>query len=227
MIISNMTNGETSEGKQLLFIFTIASLGLMSLYYFNQIKISRMKIKELNKQNAELILSQDQSYSLKFNSPIVYYWGFLFKHMENKIYTINICPKPTPRPRVRTIIKNGKRINATYYPTEYQQYKDALTLMVKQLGIEQKDYHTLWVTFGIPYPKTVKGGKKERIEGKLHQLKPDLDNYLKGKKDALTQSLSIFDDSKLAIIHASKLWTNSEGYIKFMLEIQALVIFFY
>ena len=59
MIISNMTNGETSEGKQLLFIFTVASLGLMSLYYFNQIKISRMKIKELNKQNAELILSQD------------------------------------------------------------------------------------------------------------------------------------------------------------------------
>ena len=139
--------------------------------------------------------------------------------METPIYKINICPKPTPRPRVKTIFKNGKRINCTYYPPDYQKYKDTLTLMIKQLNIPQKDYHTLWVTFGIPYPKTVKGGKKERIEGKLHQLKLDFDNIYKGFADSLTQSGSIFDDSKISIVHGSKVWTNSEGYIKFMLEI--------
>ena len=49
---------------------------------------------------------------------------------------INIKPKPTPRPRVKTIYKNGKGINCTYYPPEYQSYKDELCLILKQLRIE-------------------------------------------------------------------------------------------
>ena len=138
--------------------------------------------------------------------------------METTI--INICPKPTPRPRVKNIIKNGKRINLTYYPGEYQSYKDLLCIKMKQLSIEPKDYTILWVSFGIPYPKTVKGGKKERIEGKKHLQKPDLDNFLKGLKDSLTQSgILLTDDSTICEIHASKVWTNTEGYIKFLLEI--------
>ena len=138
--------------------------------------------------------------------------------METTI--IYICPKPTPRPRVKTIFKNGKRINCTYYPPEYQLYKDNLCLMLKQLRIDPKDYTTLWVSFGIPYPKTVKGGNKQRIEGKKHLQKPDLDNFLKGLKDGLTQSGTLLtDDSTICEIHASKVFTNTTGYIKFLLEI--------
>jgi Holliday junction resolvase RusA-like endonuclease len=48
---------------------------------------------------------------------------------------INIKPKPTPRPRVKTIYKNGKGINCTYYPPEYQSYKDELCLILKQKEI--------------------------------------------------------------------------------------------
>jgi Holliday junction resolvase RusA-like endonuclease len=133
---------------------------------------------------------------------------------------INIKPKPTPRPRVKTIYKNGKGINCTYYPPEYQSYKDELCLILKKLRIESKDYTTLHVTFGIPYPITVKGGKKARIEGNPHFQKPDLDNIIKGFKDGLTQSKTLLtDDSTICFLHASKLWTNSEGYIYFLLEI--------
>jgi Holliday junction resolvase RusA-like endonuclease len=138
----------------------------------------------------------------------------------NKQILIKIKPKPTPRPRVKTIYKNGKGINCTYYPPEYQQYKDELCLILKQLKVNPKDYTTLNVTFGIPYPITVKGGKKARIEGKIHIQKPDLDNLTKGMKDALTQSGTLLtDDSTICFLHASKLWTNSEGYIIFLLEI--------
>lgn len=136
-----------------------------------------------------------------------------------EVYEIKIHPLPTPRPRVRTIVKNGKRINATYYPSHYQAYKDELTIRLRLLGIPQKNYGILRVVFGIPYPQTVKGGKKERIEGKPHQQKPDLDNFLKGKKDGLTQSGILIDDSSIYYIEASKVWTNTSGYIKFFLKI--------
>jgi Holliday junction resolvase RusA-like endonuclease len=135
------------------------------------------------------------------------------------MYRLNIAPKPTPRPRVRNIIKNGKRINLTYYPTDYVKYKESVCLMLKSLNIEPNDYTILHVTYGIPYPKTVKGGKKERIEGKKHLQRPDLDNFGKGFVDFLTQS-GVFktDDSFICEIHTAKVWTNTEGYIIFMLE---------
>lgn len=133
---------------------------------------------------------------------------------------LNIKPKPTPRPRVKTVLKHGKRINCTYYPEEYQKYKDELCLTLKSLSIVPRDYCVLYVVFGVPYPKTVVGGNKNKIESKLHKQKPDLDNLLKGLKDGLTQSgVLATDDSTICIVHASKLWTNSEGYIDFLLEI--------
>jgi Holliday junction resolvase RusA-like endonuclease len=133
---------------------------------------------------------------------------------------LNIKPKPTPRPRVKTVLKEGKRINCTYYPEDYQKYKDELCNMLKSLNITSKDYCKLYVVFGLPYPKNVVGGNKNKIESKLHKQKPDLDNLLKGLKDGLTQSRVLAtDDSTICIVYGSKLWTNSEGYIEFLLEI--------
>ena len=133
---------------------------------------------------------------------------------------LNIKPKPTPRPRVKTVFKAGKRINCTYYPEEYQKYKDELCLMLKSLNVTPKDYCVLYVVFALPYPKTVVGGNKQKIESKLHKQKPDLDNLLKGFKDGLTQSgILLSDDSTICMVHCSKIWTTSEGYIDFLLEI--------
>lgn len=47
MIIGNVTNGQTNEGKQVLFLVTVLSLSFMIMYYHNQIKLSKMKIEEM------------------------------------------------------------------------------------------------------------------------------------------------------------------------------------
>jgi len=131
------------------------------------------------------------------------------------MYQINLIPKPTPRPRVKTIFKNGKRINVTYYPKDYQTYKDNLCLLIKALHIPKGDYKELWATFGVPYPKHVKGGKKARIESKPMREKFDCDNVCKGLMDALEQAGVLENDRQIYMTHVCKLRTNTSGYINF------------
>ena len=57
MIIQNVANGQTSEGKQVLFLITVLSLSFMVMYYHNQIKLSKMKIEEMKLAKAEGKLS--------------------------------------------------------------------------------------------------------------------------------------------------------------------------
>lgn len=55
--VAKMGDGQSREGKQLLYILTLVSLGAMVLYYRGQIKLNKMKIAELKQSNAELHLS--------------------------------------------------------------------------------------------------------------------------------------------------------------------------
>ena len=122
------------------------------------------------------------------------------------IYTISIVPTPTPRPRIKSILKNNKKISIAYYPKNYTLYKNNLSSKISELKITPKDYSELYVTFGVPYPKTVIGGKKNKIEGKPMRNKFDCDN------------LNVLnDDRQIYILCISKLWTNTPGYIKFKL----------
>ena len=57
MIIGNVANGQTNEGKQILFLVTVLSLSFMIMYYHNQIKLSKMKIEEMKLAKAEGKLS--------------------------------------------------------------------------------------------------------------------------------------------------------------------------
>lgn len=50
--------------------------------------------------------------------------------------------------------------------------------------------------------------RKAEFDGKPHQSKPDVDNYLKGLMDALCD-----DDSYIYDVHASKFWAR-EGSIE-------------
>ena len=59
MIIGNITNGQTNEGKQVLFLITVLSLSFMIMYYHNQIKLSKMKIEEMKLAKAEGKLSHE------------------------------------------------------------------------------------------------------------------------------------------------------------------------
>ena len=59
MIFQNVADGQTSEGKQVLFLVTVLSLSFMIMYYHNQIKLSKMKIEEMKLANAEGKLSHE------------------------------------------------------------------------------------------------------------------------------------------------------------------------
>jgi hypothetical protein len=59
MIFQNVADGQTSEGKQVLFLVTVLSLSFMIIYYHNQIKLSKMKIEEMKLANAEGKLSHE------------------------------------------------------------------------------------------------------------------------------------------------------------------------
>lgn len=132
-------------------------------------------------------------------------------------YLIWIQPKPTPRPRVKSIIKNNKKISITYYPQSYNQYKQLLSTKISELKVIPKDYSELHITFGVPYPKNVKGGKKNKIEGKPMRNKFDCDNVVKGVMDSLENLKIISNDRQIYVLCVAKLWTNTEGYIKFQL----------
>lgn len=45
--IARMSDGESTEGKQLLFVLTVGVSVFMILYYRNQLKIGKMKIEEM------------------------------------------------------------------------------------------------------------------------------------------------------------------------------------
>ena len=59
MIFQNVADGQTSEGKQVLFLVTVLSLSFMIMYYHNQIKLSKMKIEEMKLAKAEGKLSHE------------------------------------------------------------------------------------------------------------------------------------------------------------------------
>ena len=60
MIIGNVANGQTNEGKQVLFLVTVLSLSFMIMYYHNQIRLSKMKIEEMKVAKAEGKLSHSE-----------------------------------------------------------------------------------------------------------------------------------------------------------------------
>jgi Holliday junction resolvase RusA-like endonuclease len=57
-------------------------------------------------------------------------------------------------------------------------------------------------------PKSWPAAKRDRMNGKLHKQKPDLDNLLKGLLDALYR-----EDSHVASVWAEKRWAPN-GYIE-------------
>jgi hypothetical protein len=45
--IARMSDGQSTEGKQLLFILTVGVSVFMILYYRNQLKLGKMKMEEM------------------------------------------------------------------------------------------------------------------------------------------------------------------------------------
>ena len=125
-------------------------------------------------------------------------------------FYIKITPRPAPRPRL------GKY--GAYNESWYTSYKKELILKIKTSGLAKLDYSILYIQFGLPYPKTVKGGEKMRIEGAPHRNdNGDVDNFIKPVKDALQQSGLINNDCQFYLVCGEKTYTKSSGFIFFAL----------
>lgn len=124
---------------------------------------------------------------------------------------LHITPRPAPRPRL------GKY--GAYNESWYTKYKKDITILLKGLHIPKKDYAKLEVRFGMPYPKTVKGGEKNKIEGMPHRINSgDVDNLLKPLKDAMQDVGILQNDCQIYYEAGCKVWTNTTGYIMFFLQ---------
>ncbi len=102
------------------------------------------------------------------------------------IITIPIRPKPAPRPRVT---KNG-----TYNNKDYTDYKKTIGLIAKTM-VKPSD-KPLSMSIDFVYKKPESWSKKKKLETVFHTSKPDLDNLIKGVKDALN-GIAYKDDSQV------------------------------
>ena len=87
--------------------------------------------------------------------------------------------------------------------TDYRAYKDELKLSVP-FRIRPVE---MVLQFNIRMSESWTKKKKEQLRGKPHQIKPDIDNLIKGFLDALYEK-----DEAVWKIKAEKLWSD-EGSI--------------
>lgn len=106
--------------------------------------------------------------------------------MEKMI--IPIAPVATPRPRVTKF--------GTYYSPKYKKYKRELSILLAEV----QPGNTVLIEFYFSRPKRLKQGFR-----KPHDVKPDIDNLIKGVMDCLP-----FDDKIIYSVLASK-WYCATG----------------
>lgn len=117
--------------------------------------------------------------------------------MERPKVVIPIAPVPKPRMTQRDKWKKRPIVE------RYFQFKDEIHTLVRG-DLDAR----FTVVFYIAMPASWSVKKKELYNGKPHQNKPDIDNYLKAFMDALCS-----DDSYVFDAQAQKFWAE-EGRIE-------------
>ena len=112
-------------------------------------------------------------------------------------FTFNI--KPVPKPRMTRSDVWRKRPSVV----RYREYKDELKRQAVNFSLPE----SFTVTFGIQVPDSYSTKKKELSIGRPHQLKPDIDNLLKGLMDCFLE-----EDCKVWKVTAKKIWAR-KGFI--------------
>jgi Holliday junction resolvase RusA-like endonuclease len=121
-----------------------------------------------------------------------------------KTYNLNINPVPKPRMVNSDKWKNRPSVN------HYWAFKNELVLEKKRIGMPcLKDRFE--VIFFIEMPRSWSRKKRDKMNGKPHQQKPDLDNLTKAIKDCLLK-----EDSQIYSEKAEKLWSE-KGLIKIIM----------
>lgn len=85
----------------------------------------------------------------------------------------------------------------------YFDYRDFLRLVTHNVDFPG----ALSVEFYLPMPKSWSKRKKEKMEGKPHLQRPDIDNLLKGLLDAIFE-----EDCAVYSVRAKKFWSE-EGAV--------------
>jgi len=117
------------------------------------------------------------------------------------MHIVDIPVPPCPKPRMTRSDKWKQRPAVM----RYRQFKDDLREVIKgELDPRFK------IVFHVPLPKSWSEKKKIAFDGQPHQVKPDVDNYLKAFMDAMSS-----DDSYIYDVHCQKYWAR-EGKITLM-----------
>lgn len=113
--------------------------------------------------------------------------------MYKKVFPIN----PVPKPRMVRSDKWKKRAIVEKYFAFCNQLKlDAGPWEPPAAGMK--------ISFFVSMPKSWTAKKKDKMEGKPHTQRPDLDNFVKAFLDALCS-----DDSHIWSLKATKRWTRT------------------
>lgn len=116
--------------------------------------------------------------------------------------TLDIEPKPCPRPRVAL----RGRIPVAYYPADYKKWQEQALALIREQAGNDVIVGTLMVSaiFVTEKPKTTK----------LPAQKWDVDNACKSILDVMTSAGVWIDDSQVVRIEAEKRWgTESRIYV--------------
>ena len=122
--------------------------------------------------------------------------------MTTRVYRLNIAP--CSKPRMTRADKWKKRQSVL----KFFAFRDAVKQSPAWKTLELLDMDSFKIVFHVPMPKSWSKKKKAQFEGKPHQQRPDLDNYLKAWKDSVYE-----EDAVVWHVEATKLWTSGPGYI--------------
>ena len=87
---------------------------------------------------------------------------------------------------------------------KYRIFADALRACMA--GTDLSDVWSISLKFYLPFPKSYNAYKRSKLGGKIHRLKPDIDNCSKAVMDAL-----LGEDSQVAGLLARKYWEDLNG----------------
>tara|TARA_R110002020_G_scaffold153326_2_gene332714 strand:- start:75 stop:443 length:369 start_codon:yes stop_codon:yes gene_type:complete len=111
---------------------------------------------------------------------------------------------PVSKPRMTRADRWKKRQSVL----KFFAFRDAVKQSPAWKTLQLLDMDSFKIVFHVPMPKSWSKKKKAQFEGKPHQQRPDLDNYLKAWKDSVYE-----EDAVVWNVEATKLWTSGPGYI--------------
>ena len=125
------------------------------------------------------------------------------------IYSKIILPgNPTPLARPRFSTKIGKAYNSQAKLMQHLSF--LVAQQWSKFGYSVLNGSILCrTTFFMPIPKSLSKKKKDLLNGRYHDHRPDTDNLVKMILDVITLAGCCWnDDAQVAVINATKIYSN-------------------